>query len=127
MHGVAGAAVFAGGTMLAERGLMGSSAGTWGGVAEGTAGGAAIGFTMGGPRGAAIGAGVGLGIGLGEKALGVKSLQQTAHAAVRYRPGDGGAVVKLRAHPAIRQHAVAGIDGGVIRCQAISSNPHPTG
>ena len=79
MHGVAGAAVFAGGTMLAERGLMGSGAGTWGGVAEGTAGGAAIGFTMGGPLGAAIGAGVGLGIGLGEKAFGVKSLQQTAH------------------------------------------------
>ena len=79
MHGVAGAAVFAGGTMLAEQGLMGSGAGTWGGVAEGTAGGAAIGFTMGGPLGAAIGAGVGLGIGLGEKAFGVKSLQQTAH------------------------------------------------
>jgi hypothetical protein len=79
MHGVAGAAVFAGGTMLAEQGLMGSSAGTWGGVAEGTAGGAAIGFTMGGPLGAAIGAGVGLGIGLGEKAFGVKSLEQTAH------------------------------------------------
>jgi hypothetical protein len=79
MHGVAGAAVFAGGTMLAEQGLMGSGAGTWGGVAEGTAGGAAIGFTMGGPLGAAIGAGVGLGIGLGEKAFGVKSLERTAH------------------------------------------------
>ena len=79
MHGVAGAAVFTGGTMLAEHGLMGSSAGTWGGVAEGTAGGAAVGFTMGGPLGAAIGAGVGFGIGIGEKIFGVKSLEQTAH------------------------------------------------
>jgi len=69
MHGVAGAAVFAGGTMLAEQGLMGSGAGTWGGVAEGTAGGAAIGLRW-WPARAAIGAGVGLGIGLGEKAFG---------------------------------------------------------
>ena len=38
-----------------------------------------MGFTMGGPLGAAIGGGVGLAIGLGEKAFGVKSLQQTAH------------------------------------------------
>jgi hypothetical protein len=79
MHGVAGAAAFAGGTMLAQRGLMGQDMGTWGGVAEGAAGGAAIGFTYGGPLGAAIGAGVGFGIGVGEKIAGVKSPAREAH------------------------------------------------
>ena len=39
--GVAGAAMLAGGTMLAQQGLLGSSRGTWTGTAEGTAGGAA--------------------------------------------------------------------------------------
>jgi hypothetical protein len=78
-HGVAGAALFTGGTMLAERGLMGTDRGTWGGVGEGAAGGAAVGFTMGGPLGAAIGAVAGFGIGIGEKLAGVESPE--AHAA----------------------------------------------
>ena len=54
--GVAGAALGAGGMMLASAGLMGNNRGTWGGIAEGTAGGAMIGMQMGGPLGAAIGA-----------------------------------------------------------------------
>jgi hypothetical protein len=78
VNGVAGAALFTGGTMLAQQGLLGSSRGTWGGVAEGTLGGAAIGFQMGGPLGAAIGGGVGLGIGLGEKIAGVESPEAEA-------------------------------------------------
>jgi len=78
VNGVAGAALFTGGTMLAQQGLLGSSRGTWGGVAEGTLGGAAIGFQMGGPLGAAIGGGVGLGIGLGEKIAGVESPENEA-------------------------------------------------
>ncbi|MCL4488676.1 MAG: hypothetical protein M1570_11175, partial [Chloroflexi bacterium] len=78
MHGVAGAAVFTGGMMVAERGLLGSDRGTWTGVGEGAAGGAAIGFTMGGPLGALIGGVAGLGIGLGEKLAGVESPE--AHA-----------------------------------------------
>jgi hypothetical protein len=78
VNGVAGAALFTGGTMLAQQGLLGSSRGTWGGVAEGTLGGAAIGFQMGGPLGAAIGGAVGLGIGLGEKIAGVESPENEA-------------------------------------------------
>jgi hypothetical protein len=78
VSGVAGAALFTGGSMLAQQGLLGSSRGTWGGVAEGTLGGAAIGFQMGGPLGAAIGGGVGLGIGLGEKIAGVESPESEA-------------------------------------------------
>jgi hypothetical protein len=78
MHGVAGAAVFTGGTMAAERGLLGSDRGTWAGVGEGAAGGAAVGFTMGGPLGALIGGVAGFGIGLGEKLAGVESPE--AHA-----------------------------------------------
>jgi hypothetical protein len=69
--------------MLAEQGLLGSSRGTWGGVAEGTAGGAAIGFTMGGPLGAAIGAAAGFGIGVGEKIAGVESPQAEAHRLIK--------------------------------------------
>ncbi len=78
MHGVAGAAVFTGGTMAAERGLLGSDRGTWAGMGEGAAGGAAVGFTMGGPLGALIGGVAGFGIGLGEKLAGVESPE--AHA-----------------------------------------------
>jgi hypothetical protein len=78
MHGVAGAAVFTGGTMVAERGLLGSDRGTWAGVGEGAAGGAAVGFAMGGPLGALIGGVAGFGIGLGEKLAGVESPE--AHA-----------------------------------------------
>ena len=53
LNGLAGAAAMAGGSMVAERGLLGSGMGTWGGTAEGAAGGAAMGFAMGGPLGAA--------------------------------------------------------------------------
>jgi hypothetical protein len=83
VNGLAGAALMAGGSMLAEQGLLGSSRGTWGGVAEGTAGGAAIGFTMGGPLGAAIGAAAGFGIGVGEKIAGVESPQAEAHRLIK--------------------------------------------
>jgi hypothetical protein len=79
VNGVAGAALMTGGTMLAERGLLGNSRGTWTGVAEGTAGGTMIGMQVGGPLGAAIGAAVGFGVGVGELLAGVKSLPQTAH------------------------------------------------
>ena len=64
--------------MLAEQGLLGSSRGTWGGIAEGTAGGAAIGMSLGGPLGAAIGAAAGFGIGIGEKLAGVESPENEA-------------------------------------------------
>jgi hypothetical protein len=77
--GVAGAALLAGGTMLAQQGLLGNSRGTWTGTAEGTAGGAAIGFQMGGPLGALIGGAAGFGIGVGEMIAGVKSPQREAH------------------------------------------------
>jgi hypothetical protein len=77
--GVAGAAMLAGGTMLAQQGLLGNSRGTWTGTAEGTAGGAAIGFQMGGPLGALIGGAAGFGIGIGEMIAGVKSPQREAH------------------------------------------------
>jgi hypothetical protein len=77
--GVAGAAMLAGGTMLAQQGILGSSRGTWTGTAEGTAGGAAIGFQMGGPLGALIGGAAGFGIGIGEMIAGVKSPQREAH------------------------------------------------
>ena len=76
---MAGAALMAGGTMLAEQGLLGNSRGTNLGIAEGAAGGAAIGLQMGGPWGAAIGAVAGFGIGLGEKLAGVMSDPQKAH------------------------------------------------
>src|ERR1019366_2796797 len=76
--GVAGAALLAGGTMLAQQGLLGNSRGTWTGTAEGTAGGAAIGFQMGGPLGALIGGAAGFGIGIGEMIAGVKSPQREA-------------------------------------------------
>jgi hypothetical protein len=78
VDGVAGAALQAGGMMLATQGLMGNSRGTWTGVGEGAAGGAMIGLQMGGPLGAAIGAGVGAGIGLGEKIAGVESQRNEA-------------------------------------------------
>ncbi|MBZ5586560.1 MAG: hypothetical protein LAQ30_31120, partial [Acidobacteriia bacterium] len=83
MHGVGGAAVFTGGSMLAERGLTGSDRGTWAGVGEGAAGGAAVGFTMGGPLGALIGGVAGLGIGLGEKIAGVESPRAEAHRLIK--------------------------------------------
>jgi len=70
------AAMLAGGTMLAQQGLLGNSRGTWTGTAEGTAGGAAIGFQMGGPLGALIGGAAGFGIGIGEMIAGVKSPQR---------------------------------------------------
>jgi hypothetical protein len=73
MHGAGGAAVFAGGMMLAQHGLLGNDMGTGTGAAEGAVGGAAAGFAAGGPLGAAIGGVAGLGIGLGEMAAGVQS------------------------------------------------------
>jgi hypothetical protein len=81
--GLLGAGLMTGGTMLAQQGLLGSSRGTWGGVAMGTAGGAAIGFEMGGPLGAAIGAAAGLGIGIGEKLAGVETPQNEAKRLVK--------------------------------------------
>lgn len=78
VNGLAGAALFTGGTMLAQQGLLGSQRGTWGGVAEGTAGGAMIGMKMGGPLGAAIGAVAGFGIGIGEKIAGVETPENEA-------------------------------------------------
>jgi hypothetical protein len=77
--GVAGAALGAGGMMLASAGLLGNNRGTWGGIAEGTAGGAMIGMQMGGPLGAAIGAGAGFAIGAMEMLLGIVSPAQKAH------------------------------------------------
>jgi hypothetical protein len=78
VNGVAGAALFGGGLMAAQQGLLGSSRGTWGGIAMGTAGGAAIGFQQGGWLGAAIGGGVGFLVGLGEKLAGVESPENQA-------------------------------------------------
>ena len=79
VNGMAGAALQAGGTMLAERGLLGDSRGSSAGIAEGAAGGAMIGFEMGGPLGALIGGVAGFGIGLGEKLAGVMSDPEKAH------------------------------------------------
>jgi hypothetical protein len=67
--------------MLGTSGLMGSRAGSWGGIAMGTIGGglvgANIGMQLGGPAGALLGAGIGtvagFGIGLGEKLAGIES------------------------------------------------------
>ena len=78
VNGVAGAALFTGGTMLAQQGLLGSSRGTWGGVGMGAAGGAMIGMQMGGPLGAAIGAGAGALAGIGEKIAGVETPEAEA-------------------------------------------------
>jgi hypothetical protein len=83
VNGVAGAALFTGGTMLAQQGLLGSSRGTLGGTAMGAVGGAAMGFQMGGPLGAAIGGFVGLGIGLGEMIAGVESPETEAKRLVK--------------------------------------------
>ncbi|MGD0499734.1 MAG: hypothetical protein ABSC23_15000 [Bryobacteraceae bacterium] len=83
VNGMAGAALFAGGMMSAQQGLLGSSRGTWGGIAMGTAGGAAIGFQQGGWLGAAIGGGAGLLIGLGEKLAGVESPENEAKRLVK--------------------------------------------
>jgi hypothetical protein len=83
VNGVAGAALAGGGMMLAQQGLLGSSRGTWGGVAEGTAGGAMIGMQMGGPLGAVIGAVAGFGIGIGEKLAGVESPENEAKRLVK--------------------------------------------
>ncbi|MCE5309379.1 MAG: hypothetical protein LLG20_17195 [Acidobacteriales bacterium] len=83
LNGVAGAAMFAGGLMAAQQGLLGSSRGTWGGIAMGTAGGAAIGFQQGGWLGAAIGGGVGFLAGLGEKIAGVESPENEAKRLVK--------------------------------------------
>jgi hypothetical protein len=78
VNGVAGAALFTGGSMLAQQGLLGSSRGTWGGVGMGAAGGAMIGMQMGGPLGAAIGAGAGALAGIGEKIAGVETSEAEA-------------------------------------------------
>ena len=78
VNGVAGAALFTGGSMLAQQGLLGSSRGTWGGVGMGAAGGAMIGMQMGGPLGAAIGAGAGALAGIGEKLAGVETPENEA-------------------------------------------------
>ncbi len=83
VSGLAGAALSTGGMLLATRGLLGTSRGTWGGVAEGTLGGAMIGFEAGGPLGAAIGAAVGAGIGLGEKLFGVESPEKEAERLIK--------------------------------------------
>ena len=81
--GLAGAGLMAGGMFLAQRGLLGSSRGTWGGVAQGAIGGAMVGMAVGGPIGAAIGAGVGAGIGIGEKIAGVESPENEAKRLVK--------------------------------------------
>jgi hypothetical protein len=81
--GVAGAALFSGGSMLAEHGLLGSDRGTWKGAGEGAAGGAAIGFQQGGPLGALIGGAAGFLIGVGEKLAGVESPERKAHDDIR--------------------------------------------
>jgi hypothetical protein len=78
VNGVAGAALFAGGAMLAQQGLLGSWRGTWGGVAAGAAGGAMVGFQAGGPLGALIGGAIGGLIGLGEKIAGVETAENQA-------------------------------------------------
>jgi hypothetical protein len=83
VNGAAGAALSAGGMMLAQRGLLGPSRGTWTGVAEGAAGGAMIGMQMGGPLGAAIGGVAGFGIGVGEKIAGVESPEVEAQKLVK--------------------------------------------
>jgi len=83
VNGMLGAAMFTGGTMLAQQGLLGSSRGTWGGVAMGTAGGAAIGFQQGGWLGAAIGGGIGALVGVGEKLAGVESPENEAKRLVK--------------------------------------------
>jgi hypothetical protein len=79
VNGLAGAALMAGGTYLAQAGLLGGARGTGGGMLMGTIGGAAIGFALGGPLGAGIGAGAGFLIGLGEKLAGVESQAHQAH------------------------------------------------
>ena len=83
VNGLAGGALMAGGMFLAQRGLLGSSRGTWGGVAQGALGGAMVGFAVGGPIGAAIGAGIGAGIGIGEKMFGVESPENEAKRLVK--------------------------------------------
>ena len=83
MKSTAGAA----GMMLAQRGLLGSSRGTWGGVGMGALGGAGVGFSVGGPIGAVVGAAVGAGIGIGEKAAGVETPQNEAKRLVKSQYG----------------------------------------
>jgi len=83
VNGVAGAAMGAGGMMLAQQGLLGSSRGTWGGVAMGTAGGASIGYQQGGALGAAIGGAAGFMIGIGEKIAGVETPENEAKRLVK--------------------------------------------
>ena len=83
VNGVAGAALSTGGMMLAQRGLLGPSRGTWTGVGEGAAGGAMIGMQMGGPLGAVIGGVAGFGIGVGEKIAGVESPEVEAQKLVK--------------------------------------------
>ena len=83
VSGLAGAGLTTGGMMLAQRGLLGPSRGTWTGVAEGAAGGAMIGMQMGGPLGAAIGGVAGFGIGVGEKIAGVESPEVEAQKLVK--------------------------------------------
>jgi hypothetical protein len=83
MSGMAGAAVFTGGSMLAQQGLLASSRGTWAGVGEGALGGAMIGFSVGGPIGALIGGAIGAGIGLGEKLFGVETPENEAKRLVK--------------------------------------------
>ena len=78
VNGMAGAALDAGGMMLAMHGLVGNDRGTWKGAGEGAAGGAMIGMQVGGPWGAAIGAAVGFGVGVGEKLAGVESPEREA-------------------------------------------------
>ncbi|MEI9971038.1 MAG: hypothetical protein WDO73_02740 [Ignavibacteriota bacterium] len=78
VNGLAGAALTAGGTMLWQQGLLGSSRGTAAGVAEGALGGAMAGFAMGGPLGAAIGGAAGLLAGLGEVIAGVETPERQA-------------------------------------------------
>jgi hypothetical protein len=83
VNGAAGAAMGAGGMMLAQQGLLGSSRGTWGGVGMGTAGGAMIGYQQGGALGAAIGGAAGFMIGIGEKIAGVETPENEAKRLVK--------------------------------------------
>lgn len=79
LSGLAKSGAIAGGSYLAQAGLLGSARGTWGGTFMGAAGGGAIGFALGGPLGAGIGAGAGFLIGLGEKIAGVEPPSRQAH------------------------------------------------
>ncbi|HEY4364467.1 MAG TPA: hypothetical protein VGN17_26110 [Bryobacteraceae bacterium] len=85
VDGLAGTALVAGGSSLAEAGLLGNSRGTGLGIFESGLGGAALGMKFGGPIGAAIGAAAGTLAGIGEKLAGVESPINEAKRLVKQR------------------------------------------